>query len=112
MDYNIVSDEDIIRDLAEKYEKIRIEKRLKDTEVAEKAGISRQLLSDFRNGKRSISLKSFIRLLRGIDELDSFQKNLKSSEELSIFSGPDNGQPKRIRDRQNKPGAFKWGDET
>ncbi len=111
MDYRLITDEEIMQDLAERYERIRIQKRLKDTDIESKGGVSRQLLSDFRKGKRSISLKSFIRLLRGVDELDRLRKLLPDSDEFSPMASPGKEPLKRVRDRDKKAKPFKWGDE-
>lgn len=83
MRYNMMSDEDILKDLAQQFDKIRIQKRLKDTDVEAAGGASRQILSGLRSGKRAVTLKSFIKLLRGIDELDKLQNMLKVQDEYS-----------------------------
>lgn len=110
MRYDLMKDIDIIHDLAEKIDRIRIRKRLKDKDVEAAGGISRQLLSDFRNGKRSVSLKSFIRLLRGIGELDRLQTLLSDSSDYSPMLGEEKELPKRVRDKNSLDKDFKWGD--
>ena len=111
MKYSLMRDEDIINELAEKINTIRIRKRLKDRDVELAAGISRQLLSDFRNGKRSITLKSFIRLLRGVGELDRLQNLFADTAGYSPLSGSEKDRPKRVRSKENHTKEFKWGDE-
>jgi transcriptional regulator with XRE-family HTH domain len=107
----MAQDEDILNDLAQKIETIRVLKRLKDTDVEDAGGVSRQLLSDFRNGKRSISLKSFIRILRGIGELERIEKLFPDTRQFSPLSEKKPEQAKRVRDKEVSSGGFKWGDE-
>ena len=111
MDYSICDDETIIKDLAEKIDLIRLQKRLKDEDVESAGGVSRQLISNFRNGKRSISLKSFIRLLRGIGELERLQNIFPETDSYSPIHPLPEKPVKRVRDRQDQGGKFKWGDE-
>lgn len=111
MGYSLMGDEDILRDLAEKLEAIRLSKRLKDTELEAAGGISRQLISDFRKGKRSISLKSFLRILRGLGELDRLEDLFADSKSFSPLKSSNQVQIKRVRDKENKTEDFQWGDE-
>ncbi len=112
--YSMMSDEDIILDIAERIDALRIRKRLKDSEVQSAGGVSRQLISDFRNGKRSISLKSLIRILRGIGEVDRLQNLFDESSEYSPLAPSGGEQVRRVRDRERErpERAFKWGDEA
>ena len=111
MDYRIKTDESIILDLAAKFEALRIRKRIKDTDIEKAGGISRKILYNFRKGTSAITLKSFIRLLRGIDELDRLQKLFEEIREYSPLEGPEKELPKRVRDPIKEKEAFKWGDE-
>jgi len=70
MAYTVLTDEEILHDLAQKIDFMRRNKKIKDSEVAMRGGTNRVVLNNFRNGHGGISLKSFIRLLRGIGELD------------------------------------------
>lgn len=111
MKYNLMADNDIIKDMAEKFEKLRIRKQIKETDIEETSGISRRTLYNFRQGTTAITLKSFIRLLRGIGELDRLQTLLTDSKEYSPLTGPEKELPKRVRDRGSRDKNFKWGDE-
>lgn len=111
MSYNLMTDDDIIRDLAEQFEKLRIIKQIKETEIEKYCGISRRTLYNFRQGTTAITLKSFIRLLRGIGELDRLENLLVSSKEYSPVSGAEKELPKRVRNRGGLDKVFKWGDE-
>ena len=111
MDYSLMSDEDIILDLAGKVEKLRIERQIKETEIEESAGISRKTLYNFKQGATGISLKNFIRLLRAMGEIERLELLFPESESYSPRSGNDIQLPKRVRDRQKPDGNFQWGDE-
>ena len=111
MKYNMLTDDDIIRDLAEQFEKLRIKKQIKDTELEEAGGISRRTLYNFRQGTTAITLKSFIRLLRGIGELERLETLLSDKKAYSPLGGAEKELPKRVRDRGEKKRDFKWGDE-
>ncbi len=111
MKYSMMSDENIVHDIAESIDSVRIQKRLKDTDIESAGGISRQLISDFRNGKRSISLRSFIRILRGINELNRLQDLFHETHEYSPLSSPESELPRRVRNKRTK-GRFEWGDEN
>ncbi|MDA3955341.1 helix-turn-helix transcriptional regulator [Oceanispirochaeta sp.] len=111
MDYSLMKDDEILRDLAEKMDVLRIEKRMKDSDLESAGGISRQLISNFRNGKRSISLKSFIRILRGLGELDRLESLFAETRQYSPLAESVKKQPRRVRDNGNREEDFKWGDD-
>jgi putative transcriptional regulator len=65
-----MSDSAILKELAVFIKQVRLKKNYKQNELAEKAGIHRVTLSEFENGERSISLITFIELLRALNELE------------------------------------------
>lgn len=65
-----MSDSAILKELAVFIKQVRLKKNYKQNELAEKAGIHRVTLSEFENGERSISLLTFIELLRALNELE------------------------------------------
>lgn len=108
-----MTDEDIIRNLAEKVDSLRIASRLKDSDMEAKAGISRKTLYNFRQGSTGISLKNFIKILRALGELDRLERLFPESDSFSPLAGKSAAdQPKRVRDRDGSAGDFKWGDES
>ena len=111
MDYSKCDEDAILSDLAAKFDRIRLEKRLKDEDIERIGGVSRQLISSFRNGKRSISLRSFIRLLKGINEIERLQTLFPDSDSYSPRTEQSKVPRKRVRDTQESPGTFQWGDE-
>ena len=112
MDYNLLTDEAILKDIAEQVEKIRILKHLKETEIQELSGISRKTLYNFRKGSSSLSLKNFVRLLRVLGELDRLHLLFQESDTYSPLEDAQKEIPKRVRDKQMNNKAFKWGDES
>jgi putative transcriptional regulator len=69
-DWYTMSDSAILKELAAFIKQVRLKKNYKQNELAEKAGIHRVTLSEFENGERSISLLTFIELLRALNELE------------------------------------------
>ncbi len=112
MSYKLKTDEEIMKDLASKLDLIRRMKEIKDEELVAKGGTNRVVLNKFRNGHGGISLKSFIRLLRGIGELDRLESLLKIPEQYSP-AGKSRTIPKnRVRTKKNKNTDFIWGDDA
>ena len=111
MDYNLMTDEDIIRNLAEQVDKIRVEHHMKETEIEESAGISRKTFYNFKQGSTGISLKNFIRLLRAMGETERLKWMFPESDTYSPRNRNDAELPKRVRDKQKPDGDFQWGDE-
>lgn len=112
MGYEYLTDDEILVDLAERFDRIRIRKRMKDTDIEAKAGISRQVLYNFRKGKRAITMKSFIRLLRAVDALDHLEELLPGKDDFSPINNSNYDSAKRVRDRGTGDEAFQWGDES
>jgi hypothetical protein len=111
VDYRLMTDDDIIKDLAEHFETLRIKKQLKEAEIEEISGISRRTMYNFRQGATAITLKNFIRLLRAIGELDRLQHLFQKPEQYSPMSNAGKDLPKRVRDKQRAEKKFTWGDE-
>ncbi|RDG30202.1 hypothetical protein DV872_18215 [Oceanispirochaeta sp. M1] len=107
-----MNDDEILMDLAERYDRIRIKKRMKDKDIEAKAGVSRQVLYNFRKGKRAITMKSFIRLLRAVDALDHLEELLPEQDEYSPLKNTAPDTAKRVRDRGKRDEPFQWGDES
>jgi len=111
MDYNVMTDEAVIRDLAEKVEKLRIIHRIKESEMEEAAGISRKTLYNFRQG-RGLSTKNLIRLLRAMGEADRLQGMFPETDSYSPLDGEGGDLPKRVRAKQKSGRNFQRSDET
>jgi transcriptional regulator with XRE-family HTH domain len=115
MTFEHQTDEEILQELATRLDFLRRKKAYTDQETAERGGVSVRTLVAFRRSKKDITLSSFIKLLRGIGELERLEALLPPAE--PVFSPARQRfvePPKRIR--RKKPGAatadFTWGDEA
>lgn len=111
MSYNLLTDDEILADLAGKLDHIRRAKGLKDEELAAKGGTSRFVLKKFRSGAGGITLKSFIRLLRGLGELDSLESLLKPPDRYSPTGKHRDIPAQRVRDKKAEDTGFVWGED-
>ena len=78
-DWYSMSDSAIIRELGTFIKETRLKKNYTQGDLAEKAGVHRVTLSEFEHGLRG-SLTTFIQLLRALDELDTLDSFLISTE--------------------------------
>lgn len=67
-DWYSMSESAIIREMAAFIKQVRLKKNITQSQLSEKAGISRSTLSDFEHGN-PVSLTTFIQLLRALDQL-------------------------------------------
>jgi hypothetical protein len=115
MPYNLLTDDEILADLAKKLDFIRRARRVKDEELVAKGGTSRFVLEKFRSASGGITLKSFVRLLRGLGELDRLELLLKEPVGYTPTGKGDDIPAHRVRDRDRKSneqaGGFVWGDD-
>ena len=107
-----MSDEDVIRDLAEQVEKLRLAHHVKEADIVESAGMTRKTLYNFKQGTTGFSLKNFIRLLKALGEANRLRSMFPESESYSPRPESATDLPKRIRDKQKTDRDFRWGDET
>lgn len=78
-----MSDNAIVKHLAGFVRQARLRKNYTQNELAQKAGIHRITLGEFENGERSISLLTFIELLRALNELDLLDAIKKTEPVIS-----------------------------
>ena len=72
-----LSGSDIIRQMGKRFRDYRKRMGYTQKEVAEKSGLSVFTISSFENGSSTgVTLASFIKLLRAIDNLDEIEKLL------------------------------------
>lgn len=69
-DFYGMSDTAILKQISLFIRQTRLRKNFKQTELAKRAGMHRVTLSEFENNAQSISLLSFIELLRALNELE------------------------------------------
>src|SRR5690606_13503098 len=111
MSFEQLPDAEILAELARRVDYVRRSKRLTDQETATRAGLSRMTLSAFRNEHKDITLRSFIKLLRGLGELERLERLLPPAE--PTYSPANQAAvepPKRIRRKSSrgKLETFKW----
>lgn len=109
------TDAEILRELAARIDHLRRQKAYTDRETCERGGVSVRTLVAFRRSNKDITLSSFIRLLRGIGELERLEGLLPPAE--PVFSPAQQRfvePPKRIRGKPATPADddFQWGDES
>lgn len=108
--YSLQSDQDIMKNLASRFDALRLSKEVKDEEIIEKSGVSNVTISKFRSGK-NITLKTFISLLRALGELDRLEALLPEGKEWSPLALRKPSPKKRVRSKRKKSSSFTWGDE-
>ena len=111
MAYSLKTDQEILQDLAEKLDLLRRMKQIKDTELVQKGGTNRDALNNFRSGRGGISLTTFIRLLRGLDELDRLEACFQVQQPFSPTGKHRKIPEKRVRDKQCRENTFTWGED-
>lgn len=111
MRFSLMNDEEILKELAIRVDQRRREKEMSDTLLVEKSGTNIASLKRFRANKGTISLTSFIRLLRGLGELDALNTLLESTQTFSPAKEIEKSLKKRIYKKKLKASAFQWGDE-
>ena len=111
MSYKLQTDEEIMADLAAKIDLLRRHKGIKDEELAARGGTNRVAWNRFRKGEQGITLKTLIRLLRGLDELHRLESLLDTPDEYSPTGKQRNTPPKRVRDRKRPETPFTWGED-
>ncbi|MCL4431776.1 MAG: transcriptional regulator, XRE family protein [Epsilonproteobacteria bacterium] len=111
MRFSLLSDEEILKELAHRIDQRRREKEISDADLVEKSGTNIATLKRFRANKGTISLTSFIRILRGLEELDALNALLESTQTFSPAQQLEKPLKKRIYKKKSKPSNFQWGDE-
>lgn len=116
MNYDVQSDEDILINIAESIERIRISKQIKEVDLAKRSGVSRKSYYNFKMGTTAFSLKNLIRIMRSLGELKRLEKTFNDIYDYSprneaIMTVSENHQKKRVRNSKKEESDFKWGDE-
>lgn len=108
--YSLQSDQDIMKNLASRFDALRLSKEMKDEELVAKSGVSSVTISKFRSGK-NITLKTLISLLRALGEVDRLEALLPEGKEWSPLALKNTSPKKRVRSKVKKNSSFTWGDE-
>ena len=102
MNFNLLTDEDILKELGKNYEELRLRKKLSDEDVMKKGGTNKDAIQRFKNGS-NINLSNFVKILRGLGELDNLEKLIHVEDEFSVIKSKKKPLPRRQRPRKPLP---------
>ncbi|MBI3819359.1 MAG: helix-turn-helix transcriptional regulator [Planctomycetes bacterium] len=108
------TDDAILRELGERFARIRLEHNLTQAELAEQAGISKRTLERLESGSVAAHLSALIRVCRALDMLDRFDMIVAEPPPSPIAQLKLRGRT-RMRASAKKPsgpsaGKWSWGD--
>ena len=89
MDLYAQTNDAIMRQIGSKIKELRIEKNMKQAELADASGVSVFTISSVENGKTT-SLLTIVQLLRALehlDYLDRFFQEVTNNSNLSVYLG-------------------------
>ena len=109
-EFEVLTDQQIAEKLGEQYDYIRRKKAIPDKELLEVAGTSSAVLAKLRSGKGTITLQSFIKLIRGIGELRRLEDLFYEPEPFSPTMRV-NEPPARIHKIKPEDADFIWGED-
>lgn len=111
MNYSIMNESEILRDIGSHVEKLRLKNRIKESDIEMLSGVSRKTYYNFKYGKSGLSLRNFIRILRAMNELERLQRLFPETDSYSPANPKDVKEPKRVRDKEALERDYTWGDE-
>src|SRR5690349_12846842 len=112
----LVTDDVVLRELGERLAKIRLDRNLTQTQLAEQAGVSKRTVERLEAGAVATQLSGFIRVCRVLDLLDRFELFLPEP-----VPGPITQLKQRGKKRQRASSGrtvpppsrkWQWGDES
>jgi putative transcriptional regulator len=114
-----LTDEAVLSELGARLERTRLERNLTQRALAEEAGVERKVVLRLEAGE-SVTLASFIRVLRALDLLDALDQLLPepvpSPIELLKLHGKQrrraSGERQRSAPREDHAVTWRWGDEA
>lgn len=107
-------DEDsLLKEVGRRIAYLRISAKMKQSELAAKAGISRYALSRLENGAGGIRLDSFLSVLRCLNGLNRLSAVLPepSMTPLQVAELERLTLPERVRSKRSGKAVLRWGDE-
>ena len=110
MDFELMTDRDIVITLGRQYDQLRRYKQLQDKDILATSGTSSSVLAKFRGGKGNITLETFVKLMRAVGELDKLESLLPIPEQYSPTQ-QKKVLPERVRKPKNVKSTFKWGND-
>jgi len=110
MNFNIMTDHEVVIALGQQYDHLRRHKQLQDKEILAASGTSSADLAKFRSGKGNITLETFVKLMRAVGELNSLEKLLLVPGQYSPTAKKIE-LPERIHKSKLPKSSFTWRDD-
>ena len=111
IDFSTSSSTAIAAALCKRLEAIRLSKNINQAELARQAGVSRSTMTRIADGQ-SISLDSFIRVIKALGLADHLATLLPDPEVRPVELARREGQHRRRASSKHKPAEpWSWGDE-
>lgn len=110
-DFQLMTDDEILKELASRFEKKRLQKQISDQEIAKKGGCTKVSIWRFRSGE-TITTKNLVKILRGLGELSILEQlfQVDNTYRPSLEKAPDT--PKRVHTKKKKDKkTFVWGED-
>lgn len=110
MNIELMSNEQIIKFIADNLEKKRQSKKITSEELAQLGGHKMQTYSNFINKNTDMKISTLIQVLRGLGELEGLQKLIEYKEPYRPLGGKIDLK-KRIRKSSiNDDNKIEWGE--
>ena len=104
----------LLKEVGRRIANLRIAARIKQADLAAKAGLSRYALSRLENGAGGIRLDSFLSVLRCLNVLNRIDAVLPESTlspiQVAELGSRAKKMPNRIRSSRGGKGLRTWGD--
>lgn len=102
----------IYEELVRRFREYRISDQMTQSELADKAFISKSTLGRFEKGN-DISMKAFIELVYALDLQDNLNLLIPDPDDRPSYHLPERKERKRVRHKKSegKTSGWKWGDE-
>ena len=114
--FELLDDVSLLNEIGRRIAFLRISAKMKQSELAAKAGISRYALSRLENGAGGIHLDSFLSVLRCLNVLNRLsvllpEPSLTPLQVLEVERKHGSKMPERVRSRRAGKTIRRWGDE-
>jgi len=83
MNYTILLNQEILKDLGQKLKQQRLNQNLSSGELAKKSGVSVRTITGFERGEKNISLINLIEILRALKLIDNLNELLPEIPAIS-----------------------------
>lgn len=83
MNYNEISDADVLLKIGSKLKELRLEQNIKQKELAEKSGLSTFSISQMETGHNT-SMQSLVQVLRALGRMDVLDAFLATTENAQV----------------------------